>query len=83
MVVISPGDTGPQTIEIYTSDTIDKWTFLKAYTSTKSAIQNLTLPGELYAKYLRVRCVNNVRGGNLVNVRLIQIKGLATDKFPE
>lgn len=28
-------------------------------------------------KYLRLRCINNVRGGNLVNIRYIQIKGLA------
>ena len=27
-------------------------------------------------KYLRIRCVNNVRGGNLVNVRYVQVKGM-------
>lgn len=37
----------------------------------------MVLPGEIITKYIRVRCINNVRGGNLVNIRYIQIKGLA------
>ena len=78
-VTISPGDTGPQTIEIYLSDSVDKWTLIKSYTSNKGAIQSLSIPNENIAKYLRVRCVNNVRGGNLVNLRLIQVKGLPSD----
>ena len=27
-------------------------------------------------KYLRIRCVSNVRGGNLLNVRYVVVKGL-------
>ena len=38
--------------------------------------QVLTVPGEHIMKYLRIRCVNNVRGGNLVNVRYVQVKGM-------
>jgi len=36
----------------------------------------MVIPGEYIAKYLRVRCVNNIRGGNIVSVRFIMIKGL-------
>ena len=36
----------------------------------------MSLPGEHLMKYLRIRCVSNVRGGNLVNVRYIVVKGL-------
>lgn len=76
-VMISPGDCGPANVEIYWSNTADKWTLIKAFTCTKSGEQKLTLPGETVTKYLRVRCINNVRGGNLVNVRYVQIRGLA------
>lgn len=36
----------------------------------------MVLPGETIAKYIRVRCINNIRGGNLVNIRYITVKGL-------
>jgi hypothetical protein len=75
-VVIFPGDCGPSTVELYWSNTADKWTLVKSYTCTRAGEQRLTLPGEVITKYLRVRCVNNVRGGNLVNIRYLAIKGL-------
>jgi hypothetical protein len=34
------------------------------------------VPAEHVCKYIRLRCINNVRGGNLVNVRYILVKGL-------
>jgi hypothetical protein len=39
-------------------------------------MQRLVVPGEHICKYLKIRCLNNVRGGNLVNVRYVAIKGL-------
>ena len=75
-VAIYPGDCGPQNVELYWSNTADKWTLIKNYTLGKSGAQVLTVPGEHIMKYLRIRCVNNVRGGNLVNVRYVQVKGM-------
>ena len=34
------------------------------------------IPGEYMAKYLRVRCLNNTRGGQIVSVRHVMVKGL-------
>ena len=81
-VVLSPGDCGPQQMEVYLSNNIDQWQLAKAYTATKSASETLVIPGENMAKYVRVRCVNNVRGGNLVDVRFIQVKGLMPEEIP-
>lgn len=34
-VILAPGDTGPQKMEIYLSNNIDQWQFVKAYESDK------------------------------------------------
>ena len=34
------------------------------------------VPGEYMARYLRLKCLNNIRGGNIVSVRHIMVKGL-------
>jgi hypothetical protein len=63
---------------VFVSNTLDgKWTFVKNYECSKNqGCTRMVIPGEYISKYLRVRCVNNVRGGNIVTVRLIMIKGL-------
>lgn len=81
-ILLSPGDCGPQTMEVYLSNHADAWQLVKTFTSTKAAIQNLVIPGENIATYVRIRCVNNVRGGNLVNVRYISVKGLPIEQVP-
>ena len=75
-VSLWPGDCGPQNVELYWSNTADKWTLIKAYQLSKGGEQKMVLPGETIAKYIRVRCINNIRGGNLVNIRYITVKGL-------
>ena len=35
----------------------------------------MIVPGEFIAKYLRLRCLNNIRGGNIINTRHISIRG--------
>jgi len=75
-ILLWPGDCGPATVEIFVSNSIDKWTFVKSYQCTKQGCQKLVVPGEYISKYLRIRCVNNIRGGNIVNVRHIVVKGL-------
>lgn len=75
-VVLYPGDCGPAIVEIFVSNSMDKWTFVKQYTCSKSGAQKFIVPGEHICKYLRLRCVNNVRGGNLVNVRYVLVRGI-------
>lgn len=81
-VILHPGDVGPQTVEIYVSNMSESWSMVKKFTCNKSGPTTLTMPGENIAKYLRIRCINNVRGGNLTNVRFVQIKGLPADEIP-
>jgi len=75
-VVLYPGDTGPAVVEIYVSNSMDKWTLVKQYQCSKAGAQKFAIPGEIICKYLRIRCVNNIRGGNIVNVRYVVVKGL-------
>ena len=75
-VIVHPGDCGPANVEIYVSSSHEKWSLVKTYECSKSGPQRMLLPGEQVHKYLRVRCLNNIRGGNLVNVRYVQVKGL-------
>ena len=75
-VSLYPGDCGPATVELYWSNTADKWTLIKQFTCTRAGEQKMILPGEHIMKYLRIRCLNHVRGGNLINVRYVVVKGL-------
>jgi hypothetical protein len=70
-VLVGPGDTGPSKMEVYLSNNMDQWTLIKSFTASKEKVDNLIIPGENIAKYVRLRCVNNIRGGNLVNIRYI------------
>ena len=76
-VLIWPGDSGPLDVELHVGNLIDRWTHVKDYQCQKAGVSKLTVPGEYLAKHLRIRCINNIRGGNLVNIRFVQIKGIA------
>ena len=78
-IKVQGGDTGPQNMEVYVSNVMDSWTLVKKYSSSKEKVQNLIIPGEHICKFVRLRCVNNIRGGNLVSVKHIQINGLPRD----
>jgi len=58
------------------SNSHEKWTFVKQYECSKGETQRLIVPGEHVAKFLRVRCVKNIRGGDIVTVRHVVVKGL-------
>ena len=76
-VVVWPGEAGgPSQVQIFVSNTPEKWTLVKEYVCAKNGSTKLIIPGEYLTKYLRVRCLNNIRGGNIVSVRQIMIKGL-------
>ena len=75
-VVIWPGDSGPNQVQILVSNTADKWALVKEYVCSRSGSSRLTIPGEYLSKYIRVRCLNNIRGGQIVSVRFVMVKGL-------
>lgn len=76
-VLLWPGDSGPAKAEIFVSNTLaGKWSFVKAFECARSGMTRMVIPGEYIAKYLRVKCANNLRGGNIVGVRYVIIKGL-------
>jgi len=80
-VFIYPGECGPDQIQIHTSNVIDKWTLISEHKCDRAPEQKFLLPGEQIAKYLRVSCLNNIRGGNIVSVRKITIRGMPQDKL--
>ena len=75
-VIVWPGDSGPSNVELYVSNTQDRWTKVKQYQCSKEGSTKLVVPGEYMARYLRLKCLNNIRGGNIVSVRHIMVKGL-------
>jgi len=46
---------------------------------TRDPVQTFMLPGEQLCKYIRLKFNNNVRGGNIVSVRQVRIKGLVKE----
>lgn len=78
-VEICPGECGPAHVEVYTSNVLDKWTFVKSFKCTRDATQPFRLPGEQLCKYLRFKMDQNVRGGNIVTVRMVRVKGLVKE----
>jgi hypothetical protein len=75
-VVIEPGACGPANLEVYTSNTPDKWSLVSAFRCSRDEVQAFQLPGEQVARYMRLRFPNNTRGGNIVALRRISVKGL-------
>jgi len=76
-----PGDCGPSSIEIYVSDVLDKWSFLRDYKCNRDFEQKISIPGEIYTKFIRIKCLNNVRGGNICSIRHIKIIGFPREYF--
>ncbi len=78
-VTICPGDCGPSAVEVSVSNTPDKWTPVSTFKCDRSAEQTFQLPGEQQARYLRLHFPNNIRGGNIVSVRRVAVRGLVRD----
>ena len=74
-VLIWPGDCGPNEVELYVGNQ-NGWQLVKGYTCARVGVSRLVVPYQFVSKYLRVKCMNNVRGGNIVSVRHIVVKGL-------
>jgi len=79
-VEICPGECGPAHVEVYTSNVLDKWVFVKSFKCTREPVQSFRLPGEQLCKYLRFKMEQNVRGGNIVSVRCVRVKGLVKEQ---
>ncbi|KAG9389941.1 Protein kinase domain [Carpediemonas membranifera] len=78
-VTICPGDCGPSAVEVSVSNTPDKWTPVSSFKCDRSVEQTFQLPGEQQARYLRLNFPNNIRGGNIVSVRQVKVRGLVRD----
>ena len=78
-LILFSGDCGPADIEVYISNMLDKWTFVKEHRCRRDSETKISLPGEQAAKYLRIKCLNNVRGGNIVSIRHVVVRGLPKD----
>ena len=71
-----PGDVGASQVELFVSNTVDRWTFVKEYVCVSQGMSKLPVPGEHNVKYLRLKCVNNTRGGQIVSTRHIKVLGV-------
>jgi hypothetical protein len=78
-VIIWPGEVGPSTVELYVGNSLDSWSLVKEYTCARDGPTRCVVPGEYTSRFLRVRCTQNVRGGNIVEVRYIVVKGLVSN----
>jgi len=78
-IVLYPGDCGPANMEIYSSREPEMWSLVSTHKCTRDPVQTFMLPGEQLCKYIRLKFSNNVRGGNIVSVRQVRIKGLVKE----
>ena len=77
-MIVWPGDSGPNDVAILVSNTGESgWSLInKKYTCNRQGSTRLVIPSEYLAKYVRISCLNNVRGGQIVSVRYVMVKGL-------
>ena len=74
-VVIQCGNPPPGMIEVYASNT-ENWTLVNCYNMGEGKELTLNIPGEQIAKFLRLRFTKNARGGSLVSIKHIAVKGI-------
>lgn len=58
------------------SNQSDRWTFVKEFSCAREGVSSLKIPGEYISRYLRVRCINNTRGGNIISTRHVKVLGV-------
>jgi len=75
-IIVYGAEPFPAKAEVYVSNVVNRWTLIKDFTFEKQSEIHLQMPGEQVAKYLRVKFTGNVRGGNIVGIRLINVKGI-------
>ncbi|KAL0241421.1 hypothetical protein GEMRC1_006656 [Eukaryota sp. GEM-RC1] len=75
-VMFFGGDCGPSRIEVFVAQNFDDWDFVAEFECSRDSCQVIRLPGEQVCRHLRIVCPNNIRGGNIVSVRYVKVKGL-------
>ena len=76
-IIVWPGDSGPNEVAVLVSNQPEgSWAPVKQYTCNRQGSTRLVIPSEYLSKYLRISCINNIRGGQIVSVRYIMVKGL-------
>jgi len=78
-VLLWPGECGPAEMEVYVSNVPDKWTLINTHKCTREEKQTFMLPGEQLCKYVRLRFPSNVRGGNIVTIQKVRLKGMVRE----
>eukprot|EP01028_Stygiella_incarcerata_P008318 TRINITY_DN360_c1_g1_i2.p1 TRINITY_DN360_c1_g1~~TRINITY_DN360_c1_g1_i2.p1 ORF type:complete len:750 (-),score=175.24 TRINITY_DN360_c1_g1_i2:546-2795(-) len=78
-VSIEPGEPGPAVVEIFTSNVPEKWTLISTHKCNRDPVQVFQLPGEPLCKFIRIAMKNNIRGGNIVSVKRVRVKGLVQE----
>ncbi|GIQ86879.1 hypothetical protein KIPB_008809 [Kipferlia bialata] len=80
-VVVCPGECGPAVCEVYTATVPDQWVLCCSYKCSRDTRQVYQLPGEQTGlTQIRLRFPSNIRGGNIVSVRHVEVKGLVLEQ---
>ena len=79
-VLIWPGDGGPSQVQVLVSNNTESWSLVKEFACAREGCSKLVVPSEIHAKHLRIKCVSNSRGGQIVSVRHVIVKGLNKSK---
>jgi len=75
-IYVSSVEPGPGDIEIYVGKALDRWDLLTVHRCGRELEQRILFKQEVHAKYLRLKCVDNLRGGNLCCIRFVQVFGV-------
>jgi len=75
-VLVYGGEPYPAKVEVYKSNVPNSWILIKKGDCEPGKEIRLEMPGEQVMKYLRVRFPTNIRGGNIVAIRFISVKGI-------
>ncbi|KAL0228175.1 hypothetical protein RCL1_004318 [Eukaryota sp. TZLM3-RCL] len=73
------GECGPSRVEIYVGQNFDDWEFVAEFECNRDSLQLIRLPGEQICRHVRISCPQNIRGGNIVSVRHVKVKGLVRE----
>lgn len=75
-IYLSSVEPGPGDIEIYVGKALDRWDLLTVHRCGRELEQRILFKQEVHAKYLRLKCLDNLRGGNLCCIRFVQVFGV-------
>eukprot|EP00768_Dysnectes_brevis_P002885 gnl/Dysnectes_brevis/2105_a2442_2017.p1 GENE.gnl/Dysnectes_brevis/2105_a2442_2017~~gnl/Dysnectes_brevis/2105_a2442_2017.p1 ORF type:complete len:759 (+),score=246.56 gnl/Dysnectes_brevis/2105_a2442_2017:45-2321(+) len=76
-VSICPGDCGPSACEVYVAAEPERYVLVNTFPCNRDGVQTFPLSGEQTdIVQVRLRFPQNIRGGNIVSIRHVGIRGL-------